>query len=490
MNMDAQNGGTSGLSLKRKTLNSTIWNFVRIGYTNLSQFLFFVLIARMLSPENFGAFSVAAVVYQIVRMLAGAGLGENIVRAPEADRQLLDTVFWGSVTLSSLGALVLALLAIPYGALLRAPEVVPILQALAGLMVVGSLSVVHLSLKLRDFGHKSLALRTVITSSLGGVAGVAAAYYGFGTWSLFIQVAVAEVLGLFFWWTAVRWYPTFNVSLQRLWPMLGFGIGVTMTQISWMLLVRVQDIVITRFLGLADAANYRVAWRLIDTIVQMSFSPIGGVTNITLAKLQSDRPAFQRAYLRLQGLASLLTLPAIAGFAALGPEIIVMIFGHKWDAAGPTAQVLGWLAFPFCLNFLVGPALQALGQSKAMSSIAFIQLALTTVFSLIGAQFGLEYVAWAYVLRAYLTLPLQLNILKKFTGLTPYAVIKELLYPTVASAVMVIVLLLLKRQIDGGTLETIFMIAVGAIVYGLVMLVFARGWLASHLNSLKGAVRK
>ncbi|MBB4235971.1 lipopolysaccharide biosynthesis protein [Rhizobium esperanzae] len=490
--MNFESSSSEGIrphALKKKTLYSTFWNFIRLGYVNFAQFVFFVILARMLEPAQFGTFSVAAVMYQIVRMIAGAGLGEAIVRAPTVDSELLDTVFWGALAFSTIGAAALAALSIPYSMIIRAPEVVPLLQALSGVMIVGSLSVVHLSIKTREFGHKALALRTVITTTIGGVSGVAAAFEGMGTWSLFIQIAVAELLGLFFWWTSVAWRPTFKVSLTRLWPIFSFGMGVTATQISWLLLVRVQDVVVSRFLGLAAAASYRVSWRLIDVIVQTTFGPIGGVTSVTLSRLQNDKVAFRRAYLRLQGLASFLTMPAIAGFAALGPEIITLTFGHKWAYAGPAAQILGWLAIPFCLNFLVGPALQALGASVAMSRLALLQLALTTVFSVVGAQFGLEYVALAYVIRAYLTLPLQLRLLQKFSGIEPLAVMKELSYPIICSGIMVVVLLVGKKYLDPNPIEVVLLIFTGALVYFLSIFAIGRRWLIENVNSLKGAIR-
>ncbi|MDR3472000.1 MAG: oligosaccharide flippase family protein [Devosia sp.] len=480
----------SARELKNKTFFATIWTFVRIGYTNLAQFVFFVFLARLLNPTEFGTFSVAAAVYQIVRMIAGAGLGESILRAPAIDEELLDTVFWGAQAFSVIGALVLAIGAIPYGMLLAAPEVVPVLQVLSGIMVIGSLSTVHVALKMRAFGHRSLAIRTVISTSAGGLVGVGAALAGAGTWSLVIQTAAGEMLGLVFWWTSVKWHPTFKFSLQRLWPLFNFGVGVTATQISWLLLVRVQDIIITRFLGLAAAAAYRVSWRMIDIINQMTFQPIGGVTNITLAKLQQDPAAFRRAYLRFQGLAALPTMPAIAGFGVLAPEIIHLLFGAKWASAAPVAQILAFLCVPFCVNFLVGPAFQSLGASAAMSKLAIFQLVLTTAFSIAGAMyFGLVGVAAAYVIRAYLTVPLQLLFLHGLTGIGPVAVGRELLPPVLGCIVMTGVVLLAKQHLGEDFLAVAALVAIGAASYFAVVLLVGRRWVMSHLKSIGGAFR-
>jgi len=222
-------------------------------------------------------------------------------------------------------------------------------------------------------------------------------------------------------------------------------------------------------------------------ITQTTFQPIGGVTSVTLAKLQQDKEGFQRAYLRLQGLASLLTLPAIAGFSALAPEIIHLLFGAKWASAVPVAQILGFLSIPFCVNFLVGPALQSIGASGAMSKLAFFQFLVTAVFSIIGAQYGLTGVAAAYVIRAYLTVPLQLHYLRKFTGIPALAVAKELLFPVTGSLAMIAAVLVARQFVGRDVFSTAALVCLGAVVYAGFMWIAAKPWLTSHIKSVRGA---
>ena len=136
--------------------------------------------------------------------------------------------------------------------------------------------------------------------------------------------------------------------------------------------------------------------------------PFSQVSLPALARLQDDLPAFGKAYLRIVGVSAALAFPAIIGFAVLAPDAITLLYGDRWAESAKIAQVLGLMAVPFTINYFAGPALAALGRSGTLAKIAVLQLTLTIVLSLLAAPFGLTAIAAAYVLRAYLTLPVQM----------------------------------------------------------------------------------
>src|SRR3546814_5806112 len=124
----------------------------------------------------------------------------------------------------------------------------------------------------------------------------------------------------------------------------------------------------------------------------------------------------------------------------VAPLAIPAVFGPKWVEAGALAQVFAFMALPFTLNQFVSPSMGALGASRSLLFISLSQLGLTALFTFLAAPYGLFAVAWAYLARAYLTLPLQVILLKRASGIgfgRTWAAIWEQL---AASAVMGIAL--------------------------------------------------
>jgi O-antigen/teichoic acid export membrane protein len=403
--------------LKRKTAKSIVWTAVRLGSDYLFSFAIFAILARKLGPEAFGVFALAAAFAEVVRVLPAAGFTSALPHAREVPPEMADTVFWASLAIASLGAGALALAGGSIADLVDQPAVAPLLVGLGLTLPISAAGNTHIALMLREFGHKAMASRSVVSNLLGGATGLAAAWSGWGAWSLLAQRAVTELAGAVMAWQAYPWWPGRTFSTRVLRELSGYSVTMTYTQVVLVALVRVQDVVIGRFIGTAAVGQYRTAWRTVDLIAQGVIMPFSQVALPTLGRLQDDLPAFRKAYLRITAVCSAVALPAIVGFAVLAPDAIPLVFGPQWGPAAPVAQVLGLMAVPFVLNRFAAPALTTLGRYATLAKISTLQLTLTVVLSVAAAPYGLVAIAWSYVARAYLVLPLQLHAFKRHSGL-------------------------------------------------------------------------
>lgn len=404
-------------SLKHKTATSILWTVVRTGSDYLFSFLVFAVLARKLGPEAFGVFALAAAFAELVRTLPSAGFTTALQRAKTVSPEMADTVLWASLAVASLGAAALALLARPISHLVGEPAVAPLLVGLGLTLPISAAGGTHIALMLHQFGHKAMATRSVVSNLLGGTAGLTAAWSGWGAWSLVVQRGVTELIGTLMAWQAYPWAPGRAFSTRVLRELSGYSVTMTYTQLLYVALVRVQDVIIGRFIGTAAVGQYRTAWRTVELISQGVIMPFTQVALPTLGRLQDDLPAFRKAYLRITAVCSAVALPAIVGFAVLARDAIPLVFGAQWAPAAPVAQVLGLMALPFTLNRFAAPALATLGRYATLARLSSLQLVLTVVMSIAAARYGLVAIAMAYVARAYLMLPFQLSAFKRHSGL-------------------------------------------------------------------------
>jgi O-antigen/teichoic acid export membrane protein len=392
--------------------------------------------------------------------------------------------------LSIVVAGLIALVAPAVAAALGEPTVAPLLTALGLILPVSAAGATHIALKLREFGHRSMASRSVVSGVLGGAAALAAAWAGWGPWSLVVQRGVSEVTGTAMAWHAHPWLPGRRYSSAVLRSMASLSASLTVTQLLFVALVRIQDVIIGRMIGASAVGVYRTAWRTIDVIAHSAIMPFSQVSLPALTRLQDDLPAFRKAYLRIVSVSAALAFPAIIGFAILAPDAVTLIFGPRWAESGKIARVLGLIVVPFSLNYFAGPGLAVLGRSGTLASIAALQATLTIILTLAAAPFGLTAIAGAYVLRAYLTLPVQMWAFKRYSGLG-YRAVLGAIAPALSMALVMAGVLLALDQIAGARFHSrgvylLVMVAIGAGVYAASMLLFARRFVVEQIRDLKG----
>jgi O-antigen/teichoic acid export membrane protein len=481
--------GRPPAGLKEKAARSIIWTIVRTGSDYILSFAVFAVLARKLGPEAFGVFALAAAFAEFGRILPAAGLASAIQRARRVTPAMADTVFWSSLALSVLAAGMLGLLAGPIANAFDQPAVAPLLMALGVILVISVAGAIHIALMLREFGHRAMATRSVVSNLAGGAAALAAATAGWGAWSLVVQRGVTELAGTAMAWHAYRWMPGRRFSFQVLRELAGFSASMTLTQILFMAQVRVQDVIIGRTIGTAAVGVYRTAWRTVDLIAQAMIMPFSQVSLPTLGRLQDDLPAFRKAYLRIITVSAAFAFPALIGFAVLAPRAIPFIFGNQWEESARIAQVLGFMAVPFTLNRFAGPALATLGRSALQAKIAGLQFALTVAMTLAAAPYGLVAIAAAYVVRAYLFLPIQMWAFRKYSGLGYGELLRSIAPPLFTSLVMAAALLALDRlvgpRVAHRAVHLLFMVAAGGAVYAVSLLLFARAFVAQQIRDFK-----
>jgi O-antigen/teichoic acid export membrane protein len=483
----------SGTDLKRRTLHAVGWALVRIGGTNVLGFVVFAALARVLSPHDFGLFALAMLMVEVARIISSAGLSDAITRDRENDELLADTAFWANIAFGSVVGLVAWLLAPFYAATIDEPSITPILRSLAALVPLASLSSIHTARKLREFGHKAIAARTVTCGAIGGGCAIVAALAGYGVWSLVIQTFVVDVVGIMFAWASYRWLPRFRFDLRRLCAVWGFSATMMLTQILGLMLTRVQDLVIARFISVSAVGSYRIAWRMIDLILQTTLQPIVSVSFVTFSHLQGDRVRFRRAYLRMLELGALLTFPAITGFAILAEDIIATLFGPQWIASAGIARILALMMIPICMNYFLFPALASIGRSVTIAKSSLLQTAATLVLSLLAAPFGVKWIAAAYVLRTYLTMPYHLRLFRQDTGITLNSMVRAISPPFLASVAMATALFAMQHPlhhaVGRGIAYVALSVLLGCVAFAGALLLFAGDYLRDHLAALRAIVR-
>jgi len=483
--------------LRRKTRWSILWTIVRVASDQVFSFVIFVILARLLSPQEVGTFALAMAFSSICRPIAIGGLVQTIPRAKKVTPTLVDTVFWTNLGMAFLVALVVLVLAPPIMDLIDQPDATRPLQALGFVLPIAALGATHMSLRLREFGHKSLALRSVVGGTIGGTVAVAAAFAGWGVWSLVVQRFVTEASNALLSWFSYKWTPGRNFSMTQLRSIWAYGFNVGLTQIIGMLPRRALDMIIGMMIGAAAVGINRTAGRTTELVASGTLQPFTTVALQTLSRLQGETGELVKAYRWMLSRSAMITFPALIGFGVLAPDAVPAIYGAKWAAAGQLAQIFAFMVVPYSLSSFVSPLLMALGRSATMQTFAFGQVIATIIFAALAAPFGLIAVAWVSVARTYLALPFQMWMLRRVAGISPRHILSAIAAPLGASLIMasgVWGLMEIIRPHFRMVLVSVFIcVAAGMLIYAIALYAIsadARSLVRYRLKDVRARLRK
>lgn len=480
-------------NLKRQALGGAAWSVARFGSEQVFRFVVFAFLARLLSPTDFGVFALALIFVDVGRILASAGMSEAMIRSENADEELAETLFWLSAARSLVVTVILVALSIPLAALLKQPAVAPVIMALSACLLFEPLSQVHSARATRAFKNKALTGIALTANFTSGACAVVAALNGMGLWSFVISQVVYGVLGTVLVWIFLPWKPRFHgVSRRRLFEVARFSGNMVLAQLLYVSIGRTQDFVTGRFLGPASLGHLRVAGRVFDVINQALIVPLSAVALPTLSRLQDNDQGFRNAFSRMAALSCMVACPASLGFAAVAPDALPLLFGSQWVESVDVVRILGLAAPATVLGAFAGPTLLALGRSDTMVRFALLQLVTVAVFSLSAVQYGIVVLAAANVTRLYLTLPIQLWLFTRATGMSAWSVLRNVIPPAASSLIMAGSLFLVtpsvQAAIDSPVLRLCVLVPLGVAIYGGVLLAGWRGFVLDQIQGVRSAL--
>lgn len=477
MNAEAPTGFDA--NLRARSRSSIGWTVARFLSDQVFSFIVFVALARLLSRADIGAFAIMALTAEAFRIVSTAGLVQTIAREREPTPAFLDTIYRAQQGFSFASALAIAALAAPIAGWMDAPGIALPLAVMSLALPISAFGATHMALRLREFGHRTTALRSVVGGLIGGSAAIAAAFAGLGLWSFVIQRLVTEIIGVVLSRASYDWKPGWKFDWAILRANLMLNASLIYVQLAFLATVRVQEMAIGAAIGLVAVGIYRTAWRTVELIGRGAIQPFTQVAVQTLARVRDDPAELRRAYRWMIAQASAISFPALVGFGALAPVAVPTVFGAKWAGAGELAQIFAFMALPFTLNFFASPSLSVLGASRSLVALSTTQLVLGLVLTLAALPFGLFAVAVSYVVRAYVTLPMQILLLRRASGLRPSDSFGAIAAPLIASTLMGL-LLAVSLRLLGSTFsgwETIALLtALGSLFYGALLLAISREW--------------
>lgn len=327
--------------LRSQTLAATRWQMVGRSTRFLSQLAITVLLARLLTPADFGVMGLCLLITGFAGMLGNLGLGAALVQRLEIRKEHLQAVLAVLLLLGVVGSLAIFGLGPALTRFLGIPQAALPLRVLSPILLIQAWGGVSRALLLRRLDFKRLFLIDFSSYSAAyGLLGVPGALLGWGVWSLVCGALVQAVLSALIATILARPPLIPRLSRQALRELGGFGLRMSAVRILSFTVGKLDQAIVSRTLGQVALGLYGRAIQLLRFPDDFFAMTLGNILFPAASRIQDDRVRMARAYRKATLTSSLLLFPAVVTLLTLCPQIILVLFGEQWGEAIRPAQVL------------------------------------------------------------------------------------------------------------------------------------------------------
>jgi O-antigen/teichoic acid export membrane protein len=446
------------------------------------------LVIRILTPEDYGLFALTQVMLMLFNLLNGYGLASAVIQRDEVATHELRQIFGLLVLLN--GALAVAQIACAplAAAYYRQPMVADLLRVQALIYLTIPFSALAYAQLARSLEFQRQAQVNLVSALIGAGVALGGALAGWGVWALVwapIAMFATRALGLTI--AARSWmWPSFDFrgagSIAR------YGGLIAVAQFFGFVQSQADILVAGRWFEAHLVGIYTTALLLTQIFNNKVVPPLNEVAFAAYSRMQNDRPALAAGFTRSTRAIMVAAMPFFFGLAAVAEPLVLTLLGEKWREIVPLLLPLA-LAMPFWTLFtLLRPATDAVGRPGIASGNAAAGALLMPVVFLVGAQWGIIGIAWAWLIAYPLLLAFAAVRSLPVIGIRTSELLRAVAPPVLAATAMAAVVMLVDRMLPAlpQPMRLAALVATGGPIYCLWLGLFARETVRDLIEMVRG----
>ncbi len=461
------------MSLKQKVLTGTKWIAFGNIFTQILQIVSLVVFARLLSPDDFGMFAILMIFVGFLDMFTDMGTSAALIHIEKPSDKLLSSVFYFNIFVGLVLCVTLILLSNPISVFFENPQLTELLQIISITFILTSFGVVQKALYQKKLEFKHLTLIEVFSKLVAVIVGVSSVLLGLGVYSLLIQTLTNSFVLTVLIWVYSVWRPMKYFSISDIKNIWGYTANLTAFNFINYFARNTDNFLIGKFLGSSALGVYSLAYKIM-------LYPLQNISNVLLrilfpafSQIQNDNKKFKKVYLRIIFYIAIITFPLMAGLIATADIFVDVLFGDKWKNLTIIIMILAPVGMLQSIVKTTGSIYKAKGSTNILFKIGNISTAVTVVFFIIGLPFGVEGVAFSYLLSNLVMLYPVLKMSWNQIDLSVREGIYEVLPILGISVLMSIGVKLVEYMIDtlfsNNLIQLIIMIFSGILIYYILI---------------------
>lgn len=390
-------------------------------------FLVGLMLARMLSPIEFGILGIITIFINLSIVIIDGGFATALIRKPNADNNDYNTVFYANIIVSISLIILLYFTSGSIAAFFDQPLLEQVLPVMSLILLFNACSLIQKTILVKQLDFKSQALVSLVSSTTSGILGISAAFQGWGVWSLAIQQISRQFIMMIGLWIANHWIPAFRFSAHSFHELFGFGSKILLANIINSIYKDMFLAVIGKMYTARDLGYYNRAEQF-NLIFSNNFGQIVQKVSLSaLSQVQHNTIRFHASLRKMTRYVGIFTFAAVFGLSAIAKPLIITLVGQKWEYSVHLLQIMSLYAAIYPLQQLNLNILNIRKRSDIILRLEILKKALFTFVIVVGFFFRLEWMLGAAVIYYYIEYILNSWYSKKLAGYGTWSQLKDLL---------------------------------------------------------------
>lgn len=435
---------------KLSALAAGLWSSIDLGMRFLVQFAVSIVLARLLSPTDFGIYALTTVFLALSTVLIDGGFSSAIIQKKEVSPKEQTAVFWYNiVTAAVIGAAIAG--SAPFVAgWFGHPILRWLLYVTAAVIPIAALSAVPAAMLQRQLRFDLVAKAGLAASLSSGLVAVFAALNGAGIWSFAIQALVNATVNTVLTWLLSGWRPLGRPHLRSARKLAGFGSLVALSGLLEVAYAQGSLLIVGKLHGARDLGFYNRAQGLQNLPSGILAAIVTRVALPIFSTKANDAEALRRGVRLAQGVVMLINLPLMGALAIMPDLIIRVLYGPKWLVAAPILTVLAIGGVLFPLHSVNLQLILARGRSDLFFKVELIKKCIGIAFVGGGSMFGIMGLAVGQTAFVYVAFFINAGAAGRMIGYPPLAQLRDLAGPVLLTLAMVALLAMLRPLLPFG----------------------------------------
>ena len=452
-------------SLKDKTVTGVIWSAVDRFSAQGIQFVFSILIARLLVPEDYGVVAMLGIFMAVSQTFIDSGFGAALIRKIDRTEEDYSTVFYFNIVVAILFYSALFFAAPAIANFYNTPLLESITKVVALNLIINSLSGIHNAKLSIAIDFKSRAKISIISTLLTGAVGLWMAYAGYGVWALVVQNLFSSAIRTVLLWVIVKWYPKLVFSWKSFKELFSFGSKLLASALLDTLYNNIYTLVIGKVFSSSTLGVYSKANALAQFPSSNITSVLQGVTFPVLSTIQNEDDRLADAYKRFLKIAAFVVFPLMIGLSAVADPFIRLVLTDKWGGAIYLLQIMCFCMMWYPIHAINLNILQVKGRSDYFLKLEIIKKIQGVIVLCITVPMGVVAMCYGSLISSIICLVWNTHYTKKLIGYGFFAQMKDLLPIIVHALVMGLIVAIVVHFMPTLWLKLIVGVLNGIIYY-------------------------
>ncbi len=424
-------------SLKEQGVEAFIWDFFGKILIYGSTFVVTIVLARLLTPSDFGIIAILMAIVSMASVLFDIGLAGALIQRKRVLDIHYTSVFYFNITIGFLLTILMSVFAPDIAEFYHNSSLERYLEVISILFTLIAFHTVQTVILKRHLNFKELTKLNLLASIISGFIGVSLALLGFGIWSLILQVIFREVLFNIIIWRSSSWKPSLNFSLKALKQLWSYGFHMFLAQVLTTVYQKLDYMIIAKLFPVSTLGYFYQAKQLNTFAITYFSSSLMSVLFPLLSKIQYNTKHFQSLVIKLLALLLLVTFFILGELYLVADELIPLLLGEQWEASIAYFKLFLLSGFAYPISALMVDILKSRGKAKE-----FLKLEVYKVFIMFSTLyvlyiFGIEYFLYSLIVMSSIATLLNIKFAVDELKLSMMSIVKPIIIEMLLTVVIV-----------------------------------------------------